>query len=1181
MGSIISSSAFKSAKRLLASPEIRIVLRRVGTSLITLLIIAYLALFGLILAGKGQRDLAADPRSAAVEALGRTIDFVIAHPATYFWRSENQSALSLVGTLFVNSAGLLLAALILAAAIGIPVGITLALSRPIRGTTVILLLSVLAISTPSFLLAMLLWVVNIAIYQRFATTALPPSGFGWNAHLIMPALVLAARPLAQLVQVTYIAVSDVLGQDYIRTARAKGLRVSAVVFRHALRNAAIPILTTLGTSLRFSMASLPVVEYFFVWPGVGLTLLQAFQTRNAPLVVDLILSLGVLFLVINLALELGYQILDPRLREVPELERRDEDQTPRVPLREIKLALAEWGKGVGLLFRRTPARARRLPPLPRSRMNEAETPKPAVSSSRRIILSAFRNRTLLVSSILIIGLVWVAVYGGGLSSANPYQTHGLMNIQGKIAVPPFKPSAEFPWGSDPVGRDMQALVLVGAKQTLALALFGTIARVLVGAVLGASAAWWRGSWLDRLVTGAVAVWAAFPATLFAMMLILALGIQQGIWVFIFAICVVGWGELAQLVRGQAIRLKNEPYVEGARALGARPHHILLRHLLPNLLPSLLVLAVLEMGGVLMLLAELGFLNIFLGGGFRTEIGEVGRMIPLVYYFSDVPEWGALLANIRDWWRSYPWLAWYPGLFFFLAILAFNMWGEGLRRFLDESRIDVSRLFNRYTVAFSGVMVFGLVLLMQSNTPVNLYSSQARQFDVTPAMNDIQALSSQDFQGRESGTPGAQLAAGYIAPQMKTADLFPGGEDNTYLQTFDCPVFHLTKAPRLEVLDERGEVAESLVYRRDISEYIERFPTYGEARGIIVGLAAGPDPETGKTDAYGLRSLDLRDKVVIVPESELARLDVRGTAGILVVADDPARIGRKYLFHRELANVGQATPALYVSPQAAERLLETAGSSLDELAAMESELKPGEGKLTNSGAIVHLSIRGRQTEELDEKCYNVIGYISGTGGQAGLDSQVIIVSAYYDGLGSTPDATLYPGANDNASGVAAMLEMARMMKQGGYQPKKTLVFVAWSGGERYDSLSVTNIMNAKIGFSQLTVEAVLELSGVGGGDGNEVALGQGSSYRLVQLLQSAGDQLGVPTTTRGRSPHYGIASQSGFGGRSALTAYVSWSGSDGTAHTPQDDWQMIDPAKMKATGETTLLALTVLSREVNY
>jgi hypothetical protein len=193
----------------------------------------------------------------------------------------------------------------------------------------------------------------------------------------------------------------------------------------------------------------------------------------------------------------------------------------------------------------------------------------------------------------------------------------------------------------------------------------------------------------------------------------------------------------------------------------------------------------------------------------------------------------------------------------------------------------------------------------------------------------------------------------------------------------------------------------------------------------------------------------------------------------------------------------------------------------------------------------------------------------------------MVSAYYDGLGVGPDGTLYPGANDNGSGVATMLELARVLKQGPYQPKRTVVFVAWTGGERTESLSVSNVMGAKAGFMSLTVEAVIELSGVGAGDGSAIALEQGSSFRLVQLFQKAAGRLGASTTTRGRGPHHDMFTLPGFGGRSALTAYVSWDGSDRTAHTPEDTVEALDPIKLRQVGQTTLLALTVLSREVNY
>ncbi len=114
-----------------------------------------------------------------------------------------------------------------------------------------------------------------------------------------------------------------------------------------------------------------------------------------------------------------------------------------------------------------------------------------------------------------------------------------------------------------------------------------------------------------------------------------------------------------------------------------------------------------------------------------------------------------------------------------------------------------------------------------------------------------------------------------------------------------------------------------------------------------------------------------------------------------------------------------------------------------------------------------------------------------------------------------------------------------------------------------------------------METVIELSGVGAGTGKGIALGQGSSYRLVQLFQKAAGRLGVSTTTRGRGPHYGIYTKPGYGGRSALAVYVSWDGSDRTAYTPKDASEAIGPDKLEQVGQTTLLALTVLSRELDY
>jgi len=236
-------------------------------------------------------------------------------------------------------------------------------------------------------------------------------------------------------------------------------------------------------------------------------------------------------------------------------------------------------------------------------------------------------------------------------------------------------------------------------------------------------------------------------------------------------------------------------------------------------------------------------------------------------------------------------------------------------------------------------------------------------------------------------------------------------------------------------------------------------------------------------------------------------------------------------------------------------------------------------VTEPGAIVSVAAVPMRAEE--EAYYNVIGYITGEGQMVGLADKVIVVSAYYDGLGVGPDGILYPGANDNASGVAMMLELARLMKNSPYPPKRTVIFVAWTGGERGESLSFSNVLSSKTGFDVLEIEVVIELSGVGAGTGREIVLSQGSSFRLVQLFQSAAGRVGTAITTRGRGPHYDIVADTAFGGRSALSLYISWDGSDALAHTPADTIDIIDPEKLSQVGRTTYLGLLVLSREVDY
>jgi peptide/nickel transport system permease protein len=140
-------------------------------------------------------------------------------------------------------------------------------------------------------------------------------GFEWSFEkMLMPVLILTARPLAYVTRTVYISLGQIMEEDYIRTAYSKGLGRFRVILSHAFRNMSIPFLSALGISFRFSLTTLIVVEFLFGWPGIGRNLFSAIAEGQTNLVVAMVLVLGLSVQLINVLLDVAYRIIDPRTR---------------------------------------------------------------------------------------------------------------------------------------------------------------------------------------------------------------------------------------------------------------------------------------------------------------------------------------------------------------------------------------------------------------------------------------------------------------------------------------------------------------------------------------------------------------------------------------------------------------------------------------------------------------------------------------------------------------------------------------------------------------------------------------------------------------------------------------------------------------------------------------------------
>lgn len=268
------------------------------------------------------------------------------------------------------------------------------------------------------------------------------------------------------------------------------------------------------------------------------------------------------------------------------------------------------------------------------------------------IINGFKtNRAFAVTSVLVLCLLLIAIAAPVIAPYDP--THAAM----KDAF--LEPGAQHLFGTDKLGRDCFSRVLYGARASLTGVLVLVASVFVVGTTMGVVSSYFGGK-VDMVIMRISDMMISFPGMILA---IAIAGIMGGSLVnAVFALTIVSWTKYARLSRSMVLKVKRRDFVEAAIVNGGTPGHILWVHILPNILPMMVITAAADIGALMMELAGLSFL------GFGSQ--------------PPAPEWGLMLNEGRQQLQTAPWLMFFPGLAIFVTVVVFNLWGDNLRDVLD-------------------------------------------------------------------------------------------------------------------------------------------------------------------------------------------------------------------------------------------------------------------------------------------------------------------------------------------------------------------------------------------------------------------------------------------------------------------------------------------------------------------
>ena len=580
-------------------------------------------------------------------------------------------------------------------------------------------LSLIGMSMPGFWLGLLLLLLFSQQLGWF-----PAGGVEHGIRsLVLPAVCSSFMLMATAARQTRSSMLEVLNAEYLRTARAKGVPEKAVIRKHALGNAWIPILTTIGMSFSLSIAGSVVVESVFNWPGVGRLATESLNARDVPATIGCVVLTTILYVLVLLIVDLLYAFVDPRIKsQYTSKKKRDRDagahegkngdgsgahpilamdsgvqmesQTVEIRLAESRTAASESrpadsesrtaaadvraGADVPEESESAPSAAHASLPHRDSdpeagcfvtrdtkRIFEDSEAAEVSSGGTELLTKKYRKRSRFGTMLhhirqnkgAVIGLCIIAGLLVTLlaSLTISYESVTAMNASNRL----LRPSLEYPFGTDGLGRNAFLRAMYGTRYSVTIGVGVVGMATLFGVLLG-SVAGYSGRVVDDIIMRVSDTMASIPGMLLGMVIVTVLG--NSLRNLIIAVGIPTIPIFIRITRASVLTIKDNEYVEAARAIGLSNPRIVLTQILPNGLAPIIVSITASFGIAILTAAALSFL------GFGVPVPQ--------------PEWGAMISNGREFVQKAPWLQTYPGLLILITVLAFNLLGDGLRDALD-------------------------------------------------------------------------------------------------------------------------------------------------------------------------------------------------------------------------------------------------------------------------------------------------------------------------------------------------------------------------------------------------------------------------------------------------------------------------------------------------------------------